>query len=99
MAYRHVSYKEESRLDYGKSRDDSPGKGCATHEQLIVGSLQRIADATEHMASNFLELQKRAERIQKAAEYWQKESERNERRITALKGVITKMKRRNHATN
>lgn len=99
MAYRHVSYKEESKLDYGKSRDDSPGKGCATHEQLIVGSLQRIADASELMASNYTALQENRDWWKQTANDRLARAEKAERRITALKGVITKMKRRNHATN
>lgn len=94
MAYRHVSYKEESRLSYGKSRDDSPGKGNATHEQLIVGSLQRIADATELMASNYTALQKDLDWWKQIAKDRMASAEKAERRITALKGVITKMKRR-----
>lgn len=67
----------------------------STIEEINAGSLQRIADASEKMATNYTQLQndlalykkwyfERGERLQKL-----------ERRISALRGVITKLKRNN----
>jgi hypothetical protein len=61
-------------------------------EAVTAGSLQRIADATESMAVNHIQLLAELERYKR----WEKEArERNEKyvkTISALRGVITKLK-------
>lgn len=54
MATVRKNYREESRKNYGTDTEDGVG---ITMDQLNAGSLMRIADATELMARNFLELQ------------------------------------------
>jgi len=64
-----------------------------TREDINSGSLQRIADATELMASNY---QKLLTDAQSSKEAYHKSIERErklERRIAALKGVITRIKK------
>lgn len=81
--------KEVSKLNYGITLQS------ATFEEIQTGALQRIADATELMAGNYVKLQKDKEMYER----WYLECrERNltlNRRISALQGVITKMKKRN----
>lgn len=61
-------------------------------EEINSGSLQRIADATEVMAQNYVQLQNDRDMYKR---WWQEQQERTEklrRRVAALQGVITKMK-------
>jgi hypothetical protein len=65
-----------------------------TVERINAGSLQRIADAAELMAKNHTELvrERDSERLQ--AEFWKGRAGASGRSIVALRGVITKLKRR-----
>ena len=54
MTIKHVSYREESKKDYGQRMEEN-GNLCM--DQLRTGALLRIADATEKMASNYKKLQ------------------------------------------
>jgi hypothetical protein len=63
-----------------------------TIEHINAGSLQRIADATELMAKNYLQLQSDRDLYKR----WYNESSAQKaklyRQISALRGVITKLK-------
>lgn len=67
---------------------------AGTIEEVNAGSLQRIADATEVMAGNFIALQNDRDLYKR----WWKEDQETivmlSRQVSALKGVITKMKRK-----
>jgi hypothetical protein len=70
-------------------------------EDITCGSLQRIADATERMAEPFVQLLAERDRLGKLVEDQQTiihgDRERiagRDRRIAALRGVITRMRRR-----
>lgn len=65
-----------------------------TIEAINCGSLQRIADATELMSKNYVRLQKDKEYYQKAYFEKREQSERLYRQISALKGAITKLKKK-----
>lgn len=80
-----ATQREQSRQEW---------TGNNTREDIDSGSLQRIADATELMARNYLELQNDMIFWKNRAEKGLARAEAAERRITALKGVITKMKKR-----
>lgn len=79
------TFRDMSKTNYTVNR-------LATNEDVNTGSLQRIADATELMASNYLRLQADLNMYKK----WHKESQEGEakmvRRISALQGVITRLK-------
>lgn len=62
-------------------------------EHLNAGSLQRIADATELMVKNYLQLQKDAELYKRWYNEAQADKQRLYKSISALKGVITKLKK------
>lgn len=85
------TYREQSKRDW--TRDLKEGESFDT-EELQLGCLQRIADAAGAMAQNHIQLQKDRE--------WYKEqySRRGDeilslhRQISSLKGVITKLKKK-----
>lgn len=78
-----MNQREASRKEWG---------GNNTIEDINSGSLQRIADACEKMAVNHIRLQQDHDNYKR----WYHEGvvRRNEleRKITALRGVITRMK-------
>lgn len=65
-----------------------------TREDINAGSFQRIADACELMARNHAALIAERDRYER----WHKEEQARrqvlERRLIALRGVVTKLKRR-----
>lgn len=78
--------KEQSQKNWNTS-DNSVGI-------LNAGSLQRIADATELMAKNFLALQSEVETYKRQKEYWMTLAEDRGKTISAMRGVITKLKKK-----
>lgn len=64
-----------------------------SHDQLKLGCLQRIADATEQTAKNHVELINARNRLQLEVDRLQSAYRTLERRNAALRGVITKLKR------
>lgn len=85
------SYREESRTNWGVTVPDSVKPD---REQLHLGCMLRIADATEAMAKNFVQLQNDLK--------WEKERnirlvERNDklqRQVNAYKGILKKLKKK-----
>ena len=72
----------------------APNEGKPNTEQLKLGCLQRIANAQEEMAKGWIELREDRDRKDR---YWKEEVERRrglERQVSALRGVITKLKRK-----
>jgi hypothetical protein len=63
-----------------------------TLDEVEVGVLQRIADASELMASNFLELQTSRDYYKRRALQAEELSNHLQRRISSFKGQITKLK-------
>lgn len=85
------SYREESRVNWGTNIDE---KENISSEQISLGALLRIADASEAMAKNHLTLQDNYNFMKERRDYYRELSEKQERQIRALKGVITKLKRK-----
>jgi len=88
-----VTYTEESKKSYGVDLQN-PYKDVMTKEQISIGCLQRIADATELMAQNHSQLIRDRDNYKA---YWQGKiivCQRMARRISALQGVITKLKKK-----
>ena len=63
-------------------------------EFINAGSIQRIADATEKMAANYIALENDRNYYKRQYEVRKAECERMARRIFALRGVITKQKKK-----
>jgi methyl-accepting chemotaxis protein len=80
-----VSLKDASRQIYS-------GSPAPTINEINAGSLQRIADAVEKMASNYAQLQNDRDRYKHRAEENAKSAEKLARQNSALRGVITKLK-------
>lgn len=85
-----VSWKDHSRTAWHSAPDaDAP----PLDDRIKIGCLQRIADATEKMAQSYAALIEERDLYKR----WYDEEERRrhsaERRIAALKGVITKLKK------
>ena len=78
----------------------SPGSNSPTAEELKLGCLQRIADATEVMAQNYAAIIKAKESAEKDRDrYWKYYTDESattkklRAQISALRGVITKLKK------
>ena len=77
--------REHSRNDWNSG---------ATLQEINSGSLQRIADATELMAKPFLNLLAENERLKRDLEWYREKYAEKDRKISALRGVITKLKKK-----
>lgn len=82
------NYRNESRKEW---RSSAP---LPTSEEIQVGCLQRIADATEQMAKNYVELQREKEYYKRNCEQERDYRRMLERKIISLRGVITRQKNR-----
>lgn len=83
------TYRKESRKDWHLPGDTQVGR-----EHLTLGCLQRIADATELMAKRYADLIGEKERAESSRDCWRREAERLTRSNNALRGQITKLKRK-----
>lgn len=80
-------YKAESKKNWYTTCDIST-------EELQLGAIMRIADATEKIAQNYSSLIEERDRYKRWYNEGSEERRRLERRISSLKGVITKIKKR-----
>lgn len=92
MAFR--SYKEASKTDWGTTDEtkDIPEKIGLSLEQIKLGCLLRIADATELMSTNYLRMQSNLDWYK---DYYIKQTaeiEKLRRSLASYKGQITKLK-------
>jgi phage shock protein A len=81
-----------------KSKQEFGHNEPITRDELKVGCLQRIADATEAMAKNHVALQNDCDRYKR---WFTEENERRlklERSNAALRGQITKLKKKKQQT-
>ena len=83
----------KSLMDHSKTQYVIENES-ASLEQINAGSLQRIADACETMAADDQKLKSSYEYMKQSRDMWRERAETRARRISALKGVITKLKRR-----
>jgi hypothetical protein len=81
------SYKHLSRLDWF-SPDDS-----ITVDRINAGSLQRIADATEAMAGNYLKMQMDLEMYKRWYYQGCEDKKRMAKQIAALQGWVKRLKK------
>lgn len=78
------SFREFSRKDWAVV--------TPTEDQVKLGCLMRIADATEKMAGNFIELQNDRDRYKRWHGIARADNEKLRRSIAYLRGQITKLK-------
>ena len=79
------SFRKHSKVDW---------EGDITIENINAGSLQRIADAAELMASNYIALQNDRDYYKRVFLETQKACSAKDKRINSLRGVITRLKRK-----
>jgi len=81
------SFKEYSRVEWSRTDGEKP-----TNEQLQLGCLQRIADATELTAKNYVQMQNELEKYKRWYQEERAEKERLQRSIVAHKANYTRLK-------
>jgi chromosome segregation ATPase len=90
MSYR--DFRKQSRdICWGTSDEGM------TLEQINCGSLLRIADATEKMCQDREKLERDYHYMRGQRDRYREQLASAERRIAALKGVVTRMKKRQQA--
>lgn len=87
----HKSFRQESRSDYGVTASENYN---LTNEQLQLGALLRIADASEKMATNYTDLQNRMDWYKRQYENAVRRSEKLQRQVNAYKGIVKKLKKK-----
>lgn len=80
-----ANFRDQSRQNW---------EGDPTTERIDSGSLQRIADACELMAKDRSKLISDLENAERWKKQYYERWEKAERKISALKGVITKLKKK-----
>lgn len=83
-------FKEISKQNY-----NPPFGGSPTREDLNVGCLQRIADSLEKMEKPYLRLLGDVQHLVGRVHFLEHDNKRMAKRISALQGVITKLKKKN----
>lgn len=86
------NYKDASRANWARTDNRNP-----TTEQLQLGCLQRIADATEAMAKNYVQLEKDVEFWKR--EYYHEKNRKDawQRSATSYKAHFTRLKNKMEA--
>lgn len=77
--------RDHSRTQYVNSEP--------TNENINAGSLQRIADACERMAGNYVQMQNELERYRRYYDEKQKKIATLEKKNATLRGVINRLKK------
>lgn len=83
------TYEKESRKQWYDATTAKPGR-----EQIQIGCLQRIATATEAMAINHQRLIDENQWLSKSRKTYRDECESLKRRLAALKGANTKLRKK-----
>lgn len=83
-------YRVESRKNWGRYQPHQD----LNADQLQIGALLRIADATEAMSKNHTDLQARYDMMKSSRDSWRRNAEAAQRKVAALKGVITKLNKK-----
>jgi hypothetical protein len=89
MNYKYF-YKDESRKDWSVLKEKA---SSATNDDLKLGAILRIADATELMAKNFIALQKENEYLRQRNMTLAADYETEKKRSAKYKGLYNKEKK------
>lgn len=90
------NYKEESRKDWTVEKGTLDG---VSKEDLTLGAILRIADATELMAKNFLQLQKENNHLRESNNWLMHYYEKEKKKASTYKGLYHKEKNKNNNQN
>lgn len=94
MAFK--SYKKESRSDWGA---ELPEDQKLSMDQIQLGCILRIADATEAMAKNHTQLQADLDWYKRQYNSYKERLEASENSNRSLRGVITKLRKAQQVGN
>ncbi len=83
-----TNFDEASRQKWRRS--------IPTIEDLHLGCLQRVADATELMAKSHAQLITERNNFKESKEMWQRLYAAKLRQVSSLRGVITKLKNKHN---
>lgn len=83
------SYREESRTNWGVTVTENTKPD---RDQLHLGCMLRIADATEAMAKNFIQLQNELKWANERNQRNKTSIEKLQRQVNAYKGIVKKLK-------
>lgn len=83
------SYRDHSRSNWICSKEGFPGV-----EKINTGSLQRIADATEAMAKNYISLQNSLEHYKNRCDRLEAENQHLRNSRAAIKAHNTRLKKK-----
>lgn len=86
------NFREQSR-EHWHSESGNP-----TTEQLSLGCLQRIADATEVMSKNYADLIRQRDWYERQMKRERELRQQRDRTIAGLRGVITRLKKKGEAS-
>ena len=92
MANQTIDIKNASRRNWSTSTVNE--HGYPGDENIKIGCMQRIADATEAMAKNHVQLQSDYDYMKGSRDHYRNLYETEKRRSAALRGVINKMKKK-----
>lgn len=81
---------DQSRVNW----HNKDSQQSCSHEDIQTGALQRIANATEAMAADYVKMREERDRYKQYYIDTRTEKDRLYRRISALQGVITKLKKK-----
>lgn len=84
MTEKFKSYREESKSSWGRETDG------LNNEEIKLGAILRIADATEKMAVNFVPLQMEHDRWKRWYDEELTKTRKLRRANSALKGLLKK---------
>lgn len=85
-----ISHRENSKTNWGKTTSDQTNPD---RDDIQLGCLLRIADATEAMAKYHVQIIKDRDLYERLYRDSQAGSRKLERQNAALRGVITKLKK------
>ena len=86
------SYKEESKSNWGARLEDGDQ---VSNDNLKLGAILRIADATEAMAKNYTQIEENLKYFKGLAKRRLEGIVRLENKNRGLRSVITRMKNKN----
>jgi hypothetical protein len=88
-----TTLREASKGNFNTNFTGANPNGGVTFQEIQAGCIQRIADAIELTAKNYLRLQSDLEYYKRRSEELQARNKILERRIAAQKGLVTKLKK------
>jgi hypothetical protein len=92
MAFKN--YRDASKENWGK--DDpytkNPEDIGLNLDQINTGAFLRIADATEAMAKNHIELQAAYDRMRESRDVWMRYSDKKANQINSMKSLVSRLK-------